>query len=171
MRLRYVRLYPANHIDLVMFVKYTRADEPFTFILLFYQTYRVSRTHSWSYSVTKTPVHTAVNMTALAKGLQALGQRDLTWTLMPIVATVIIVIWIIRSTLHLRKIAGPWWAPYTRLWLFRALYSERCADIYLQVNRQYGKPTGARQFSLKRVNIKLDHRSPRPHRTKPPDHK
>ena len=42
MRLRYVRLYPANHIDPVMFVKYTRADEPFTFILLFYQTYRVS---------------------------------------------------------------------------------------------------------------------------------
>ncbi|XRM37641.1 hypothetical protein ABZX51_001103 [Aspergillus tubingensis] len=77
-------------------------------------------------------------MTALAEGFQALVQRDLTWTLMPIVATVMIVIWIIRSTLHLRKIPGPWWAPYTRLWLFRALYSERCADIYLQVNREYG---------------------------------
>ncbi|RAH69244.1 cytochrome P450 [Aspergillus aculeatinus CBS 121060] len=63
------------------------------------------------------------------------------WPLLLIIAVVgmlVSIVWMVRSAYHLRKIPGPWWAPYTRLWLFRALYSERCAEVYLQVNRQYG---------------------------------
>lgn len=45
---------------------------------------------------------------------------------------------IITNSIHLRSIPGPWWARYTRLWLFNALYSERCAEKYMQINKKYG---------------------------------
>jgi hypothetical protein len=43
--------------------------------------------------------------------------------------------------LHLKDIPGPWWAPYTRLWLFKTLASEKSHKRYVEVNDQYGQST------------------------------
>ena len=45
---------------------------------------------------------------------------------------------IIRTLLHLRQIPGPWWAPYTRLWLSKTLASEDSPNRYIEVNEKYG---------------------------------
>ena len=39
---------------------------------------------------------------------------------------------------HLNTIPGPWWAPYTRLWLLKCLASEDAANVYVRVNQKYG---------------------------------
>lgn len=52
-----------------------------------------------------------------------------------------------RRFLHLRKIPGPWWAPYTRLWLFKTLASEDSPNRYIQVNEQYGMSDFRQIFS------------------------
>lgn len=45
---------------------------------------------------------------------------------------------IIRPQLRLRQIPGPWWAPFTRLWLFKTLASEDSPNRYIEVNEKYG---------------------------------
>ena len=41
-----------------------------------------------------------------------------------------------RATLAL--IPGPKWAAYTRFWLARTLASGKAADIFVDINKQYG---------------------------------
>lgn len=50
---------------------------------------------------------------------------------------------IIQAQFHLRSIPGPWWAAYTRLWLVKALASEKCAEHYLEVNKKFGRLAAA----------------------------
>lgn len=45
---------------------------------------------------------------------------------------------VIRPRLHLKSIPGPWWAPYSRLWLFKTLASEDSPNRYIEVNDKYG---------------------------------
>lgn len=39
---------------------------------------------------------------------------------------------------HLAKIPGPFWAPYTRLWLSKTLASGDSARIWVDINQKYG---------------------------------
>lgn len=39
---------------------------------------------------------------------------------------------------HLSEFKGPWWAAYSRLWLFEALRSQRCNEIYMEASKRYG---------------------------------
>ena len=46
---------------------------------------------------------------------------------------------------HLQDIPGPWWAPFSRLWLFITLASEDSPNRYIAVNDQYGTMCPPRQ--------------------------
>ena len=39
---------------------------------------------------------------------------------------------------HLQGIPGPWWAPFSRMWLFMTLASEDSPNRYIDVNDRYG---------------------------------
>ncbi|KAL8902778.1 MAG: hypothetical protein Q9207_004386 [Kuettlingeria erythrocarpa] len=39
---------------------------------------------------------------------------------------------------HLKDVPGPWWAPYSRAWLFMTLASEDSPNHYVAVNDKYG---------------------------------
>lgn len=39
---------------------------------------------------------------------------------------------------HLSQYSGPAWAPYTRLWLCKAIASGDSADIFVDINKRYG---------------------------------
>ncbi|KAH7090468.1 putative benzoate 4-monooxygenase cytochrome P450 [Paraphoma chrysanthemicola] len=44
-----------------------------------------------------------------------------------------------RRFFHLRNFKGPWLATYTRLWLAQTYSTERANDIFLGLNKTYGK--------------------------------
>ncbi|KAL8769420.1 MAG: hypothetical protein Q9209_004648 [Squamulea sp. 1 TL-2023] len=45
---------------------------------------------------------------------------------------------LLQPFFHLYGIPGPWWAPYTRAWLFMTLASEDSPSRYIAVNDKYG---------------------------------
>jgi hypothetical protein len=45
---------------------------------------------------------------------------------------------ITRRFFYLGNIPGPWWACYTRIWLFKTLASEDSPNRYIETNEKYG---------------------------------
>ena len=64
-----------------------------------------------------------------------------------VVLTTIVAITFVSSFLRLRRIPGPWWAAFTRLWLVRTLALGDAATEFDNVNKAYGRRAYVKPFA------------------------
>lgn len=100
-------------------------------------------------SLTDAPVETPLSWCSLilrSIDIVAQGLSLPSWTLTGIFVVLTILIALFAfSSMRLRHIPGPRWAPYSRLWLMRVLTSGNTIADLEEVNRKYGRHPGNAQ--------------------------
>lgn len=58
--------------------------------------------------------------------------------LLIVIFLLIVLKYVYNGLFHLRNVPGPWLGAYSRMWLLWAIRSQRCPEIFAEVNARYG---------------------------------